>query len=250
MALPIIVFSIVFRNKLSDTGAWGSIIAGIFTYIGSSFLGLLVFYNTLSMQRIKELEDKICIDIDILADEDIKNGFFVPYSEDKIDKNDFKYHHYSGENNRFSKAEFTRFNYVFFSVQNTNDHIPVRVNPISLYSVNNNRLIKSEINSVFSDMEYKTYLEFKQTKQAYFGVPNDILNNEYFKYHKYHICYLVLDCVSVKGEKLYYIVEYIFGKSLGLGQTKTLSKEEYDRLMEKKGAPITLTSYHKQLLKQ
>ena len=55
LVVSLAVFIIVFWEKLYDAGAWGSLVAGLFTYIGSSFLGLVVFYNTQSEQRQKEI---------------------------------------------------------------------------------------------------------------------------------------------------------------------------------------------------
>lgn len=51
--------SVAYKNRIKKT-----IVAGLFTYIGSSFLGLVVFYNTQSEQRQKEIEDQIVVQIE------------------------------------------------------------------------------------------------------------------------------------------------------------------------------------------
>ncbi len=68
LLVSLAVFIFVFWNNLGDVGAWGSIVAGVFTYLGSSFLGVVVFYNTQCQQRQKEIEDQIVVEINYYLD--------------------------------------------------------------------------------------------------------------------------------------------------------------------------------------
>ena len=102
------------------------------------------------------------------------------------------------------------------------------------------------MHSLFSDMDDNEYIEFKQVKKHFFGAPAELLNREYFKTHKHLNCFVVIKCISIKGEISYLILDYVLGETLAPGRERMLDEKEYERLVEKKGVPIVLTSYNKQ----
>ena len=66
LVLPLCILLAVFTNffrdasRIKDFSAWGSIVAGIFTYIGATVLGIVSYYNTwLNQYRIERLDYSI-----------------------------------------------------------------------------------------------------------------------------------------------------------------------------------------------
>lgn len=238
------VFIIVFWDKLYDVGAWGSLVAGIFTYLGSTFLGVVVFYNTQFQQRQKEIEDQIIVYIKQSSDYDHNDEHYIPYTYEKIEKEQFKFNYF-----RFGKAPISiDFNesgkdarYLRFSVTNRNTHIPIFVQPKSMYFIDfEGRVQTIDSFYYFTDSHDNEPLDYRQTKVSFIGTNNSLLDIDYYKNGKKNlVCYVLISLKSISNAKLYALFRYDLSDSFTVATPKFLSEEDYKNSTEKYGYPVS-----------
>lgn len=238
--VSILTYIIVFWQKLYDVSAWGSLVSGIFTYFGSSFLGIVVYFNTLSSQRQQEILNQISIHVRPLFDTNKEHMFIIPFAEEAIDKEGIKCSIETGE------RPSGKNNYVGVEIINRNPTTPIYIEDIKVYSVINNQLYYSDYSKMYSDLESYESLDYKQKRTIYIGSNEKFIRTDYYKDHPYQICFITFRITSVTGQVLYAIYEYIFGETLGLSPVKLISEDEYQRRMKLNNSPIIITKYHKQ----
>lgn len=237
LAVPVIVFLKVFENKLYNVGAWASLVAGIITYLGSSFLGVVVFYNTQATQRQKEIEEQISVDIKYGLKNTEKPSFFIPWIDDDIDKNQFFYH-CTKYKKSIEEANAENLCYLYFEIKNINPHIPIRVEPISIYVLKGKRLIDAGYNSYYSDMNDSDSIDYKQIKRCYIGTNKTLLKNDYYLNDENQLCYVGVKITSIKGQVLYATLGYYMGVSFGVGGPYFFTEKEYKENISKWGGPV------------
>lgn len=249
LIISLTVFAIVFWDRLNDVGAWGSVIAGIFTYLGSSFLGLVVFYNTLSQQREREIEDQIMVEINYYLDPDkrMDTGFFVPSTDDEINKEQFTSHH-TKYHKSLDECDPNQMRYLYYEVTNRNTHVPIYVEPVSIYVLSGKKLVDAEYYSYYSDTNDNDAIDYKQKKRCYIGTNKKLLKDDYFLSDNFQLCYVAIRISSIKGQVLYASFEYFMGSTLGKARPKFATEEEFKERVAKLHAPVYSMMYLKQTL--
>lgn len=245
LVVSLAVFIIVFWGELYDIGAWGSLVAGVFTYIGSSFLGLVVFYNTQSEQRQKEIDDQIDVQINYYSGYDEQAGYFVPFSDDEIDKANYT-NHYTRYYHPSDISTHNNMVYLYFEVVNRNTHIPVYIEPVSIYVFNGKNFIDANFYSYYSDSSDSDAIDYKQKKCCYIGTKKELLKNDYFNKDENQLCFLSFKVTSIKGQIQYVTCEFFMGKTLGKGMPKFHSEKEFQKRVLELGVPFYTTEYLKQ----
>lgn len=238
--VSMLTYIIVFWKRLYDVSAWGSLVSGIFTYFGSSFLGLVVFFNTLSSQRQQEILTQISIEVRPLFDLNENNTFFIPCAEDTIDKNIFQYSIEQG----VRPNEMN--NYLGLEVINRNPNTPIYIENVTAYSVIKDHLYYCNYSKLYSDLRFYEPLDYKQKRTIYIGSSEKFIRTDYYKDHPYQICFITFKITSVTGQVMYAIYDFVFGGTLGLSPVKLISEDEYQRRMDRNNSPIIITKYHKQ----
>ena len=243
LLISVIIFCVVFKNELFDISAWASMIAGIATYIGSSFLGIVVFYNAWVQVKIQEKNDEMLLDLQ--PGVTIENGFFIPLLEGEIDK---KKHIYSFKicSGSTKELENLDFHYLQLTMTNMTYTMPSHIKVEGLYFVNSqNRVERIRQYSVVSDFNFDSMIDYKQTTTIYIGASSKMFTRDYYTRHKYFNCFVVLKVSNPKGQVQYHIVDYVLGKTFGQSK-KMLSEKQYSDRCKKYGGPIVLTQYNKQ----
>lgn len=226
------IFLIVFWNELYDVGAWGSLVAGIFTYLGSTFLGVVVFYNTQSQQRQKEIEDQIFVDIIGDTSYDKKSGYSIPYTDEEIDKEVF-YLLTRQWHNTPDGCDENNMSYLYYQVTNRNTHVPVYVEPISILVHDGKKTQNARFNLYYSNTNDFDAVDYKQTKKCYIGSKKELLMPDYYKKNKNLKYYLIIKLSSRKGEVLYATLEYYMGKTLSMSQPRFFTKQSFIKVLDK-----------------
>ncbi len=242
LLISLVVYIIVFwGDGLNDAGAWGSLVAGIFTYIGSSFLGIVVFYNTQSQQRQKEIEDQINVKVKCLSSYNPQTNWFIPYTSEIIDKSIYRYYFFhfgSMPVGASLEIQENKLNYLFFSVTNLNNHIPIYIEPLSIHTFDNNKSLQDIGGfSLYSDMPTGNPIDYKQTLNCYLGVNNSIISTEYYKNKRFLFCYILIK-IKANNQTLYAILSYTFGKSFGTSEPVYLTEEEYKLRLNRDGSAV------------
>lgn len=236
--VSLIAFITVFWNTLYDVSAWGSLVSGIFTYLGSTFLGLVVFYNTLCQQRQKEIDDQIIVEISHYIKDDNKEPYYyIPFSYDDINKTEYCYGEvYPQQNIKANTPQ--NINFLYFEVTNRNTHVPIYVKPITIHVLNGEKFVDVGFKSYYSDMRDVDAVDYKQTKKCFIGTNNNLLRDDYFLTDENQLCYVTIKITSVKGQVLLASFEYLMGMNLLTGKLLFETEEEYNEIIEKYGAPI------------
>lgn len=247
LVVSLAVFIIVFWERLYDAGAWGSLVAGLFTYIGSSFLGLVVFYNTQSEQRQKEIEDQIVVQIEYISDFDMEAKCFVPFLDKDIDKKKFL-EHSSRYQNDANEASLDNMRYLYYEVTNRNTHIPVYVEPVSIFVFNGKKFVDVGYCSYYSDMNDSNAIDYKQKKCCYIGTNKELLKSDYYKEDEFQLCYLAFRMTSIKDQIQYVACEFFMGGTLGTSRPRFFTEEEIKNRVNKLGTPFYTPMYLKQTI--
>lgn len=233
LVASLVVFIIVFRGELYDVGAWGSLVAGVFTYIGSSFLGLVVFYNTQSQQRQKEIDNQIDVQINLLSGFKKQSGYYVPCLINQIDRTKYTYNFI-----RYSNLSYNNMSYLYFEVINRNPCIPVYIEPVSIYVFTGKKFIDAGYFSYFSDMDDSIAIDYKQKKCCYIGTKKELLKYDYYKEDEKQLCYLSFKISSIKGQIQYAACELFMGDTLSTSKPRFFTEEEFEKRVEKLGTPF------------
>ena len=246
LVVSLAVFIVVFWGELYDVGAWGSLVAGVFTYIVSSFLGLVVFYNTQSQQRQKEIDDQIDVRINYYSGYDERAGYHVPFSDDEIEKTKYPYHY----TRYYHPSDISTHNmtYLYFEVKNRNTHIPVYIEPVSIYVFTGKKFIDANFYSYYSDLSDSDAIDYKQKKSCYIGTKKELLKSDYYIEDEIQLCYLAFKISSVKGQTQYVACEFFMGRTLGAGKPRFFTEEVFFNNVSKLGTPFFSTHYLKQTI--
>ena len=233
LVVSLAVFIVVFWGELYNVGAWGSLVAGVFTYIGSSFLGLVVFYNTQSQQRQKEIDNQINVQINISSGFEKQSGYFVPYLINQIDRTKYTYNML-----QYIDLSHNNMSFLYFEVINRNPYIPVYVEPVSIYVFTGKKFIDAGCCSYFSNMDDSFAIDYKQKKCCYIGKKKELLKYDYYKEDEKQLCYLSFKIASIKGQIQYAACEFFMGVTLGTSNPRFFTEEEFEKRVKKLGTPF------------
>ena len=244
LILPVSIFCLVFWDCLNDVSAWASMIAGIATYLGSAFLGVLVFYNSWVQTEFNKKLDNI--DVIFNADFTMRDGNVSPYKKEEIDES---------IKNCYSKTftgDFTikDFTYIGFKIINNNFYTPVTVSIEGIYYLDEEQKIeKCPQTEICSNSLETMIIDYKTKVESYYGVPKSILQIDYYETYKWANCIFLFKVINTKGEIKYYVKEFWFAKNV-MGNTRVLTQSQYDSNIKKLGIPIEITYFNKQLFKR
>ena len=138
--IGIISYCIVFQKGNPDASAWGSIIAGLFTYLGTITLGIFTFYHTWQQEKIQALLREIKVRIDLYAD--FEDGFFIPFSEDELNSYyDLSYKSERVEHSTEQGKDIDSWGFLGFEVENINSLITFDIKFIGIFFVDKDLFI-------------------------------------------------------------------------------------------------------------
>ena len=244
LIIPVAIFCIAFRHELRDVSAWASMIAGIATYLGSAFLGVLVFYNSWIQTELNNQLD----DINVIFNPCfyMRDGNVSPYKKEEIE--DTIQNCYPKTFNRYFRIK--DFTYVKFEIINNNFYTPVTASLEGIYFLNDEQKIqKCEQTEICSNSLETMIIDYRTKVISYYGIPEVILQCDYYKTYNWTNCIFVFEVTNTKGQIKYYVKDFWFAKNV-LGDNRILSKQQYEKNIEKLGVPIEITYFNKQLFKR
>lgn len=245
LVIPVFIYCRVFWGQLNDSSAWASIIAGIATYLGSAFLGIVVYYNSWVQIEQQELNENLKIDVRLCAD--LKDGYFVPYSEDQIET-DSPYRSQSFE--KQTSSEEMPANYLSFELANHNPYVSFYFSVAAVYYVNEmNQLSKIDRFKLNASRDPNINLDYKENIRCYLGCSSDLLKRDYYTQQKYNNWFVILKIRTQKNKTKYLILDYVLGQTLGVFKYY-LDEKTFNKHMKENGCPIRLTNYNRQFFKK
>ena len=239
------LFCLVFRNKLCDAGAWGSLIAGLFTYFGTISLGIFTFFHTWQQELFQASLREI--KAEIFLDTTLENEFFIPYSENELSLcNDLPYKCERFEHSTAQGKDIEEWNFLGFSVRNINHLVNFSVKVVGIYLVNNEHKVqevKDRIKIWASNNNEP--IDYKQTYSCFVGCDAKILSRKYMESHQYSNWFIVFSMTDSNMKVKYVICDYVLGQTFDQ-KKHIISEDEYQKRIKAHGTPIILTSYNKQ----
>ena len=226
LVAPPIVFICCFDDP-SNAGAWGSLLAGISTYLGAAFLGVIVFYHSWTQQCVTENLNKITV---IFAFNAEHNGeWYVPYSFSKVKMDKFKYVD--------SRSSESRNGYLYFSVTNINERIACSIDFISMYYSFGQKIEEYNKYDLYTDLPLIEPLDYKKRLTGFIGGGLNVFDFEYYKKSSKVDYYFVFRITSLKQDKYYVIIHFYLGKDRDF-ECSYISEKEYNKRIKKFGNPL------------
>lgn len=217
-------------KKIDDISSWGSIISGTLTYFGASFLGVFVFYNSWQQIERDKVHKRILYDLEMLADYDEENGFFIPLSFEKIPKT-----HIKNQGLVTNTAAGPKdLNYFGLRLTNLGKTSIKKINILNFYFTKDKKIIKDYIYYTFSDWNQNYLLEYKELACIYIGLDKKIFPEKYYIQKKNMLFFMQIDLTDEYGEKTVEFMGVVLGKSLGKVSTQKMTIEKYKEIVRRK----------------
>lgn len=172
LILPFLILLLVFTygfqdfSKISDFSAWGSIVAGIATYIGAAVLGVITYYNSwMQDYRKKELDYSIEL-LNIL-----ENSFANFFSKENI-KVEVYYHYefYSGDWQIDKEYRYKRF-----VLNNYNRNYPIKIEICKVEMVGETTIDCTDNIGLYTSFNLAESVEYKSNSEIFLGINADYL---------------------------------------------------------------------------
>lgn len=248
LALPTVGL-IVFCCKLkpgSEPGAWASMISGIFTYVGSTLLAVIVFYHTFVIDKKHELSETMKFTISPFAD--WSGIHFIPFSSSKINSS---YTYFSAIYEGPSTLDtFDDFSFIEIRIQNLNKDYPLTVKIAGIYYIDTAGKVQECSNFVCkSKSDIHLPLDFKDKHEMYIGLPENILAVDFDKKQACFNLFLVLEFNDTLGKQLFAVEDYVLSSTFGTNRQR-YSPKKYHKLIKKQGHPIVLTKTNRIHIKE
>lgn len=243
----VIIYCIVFKNELLNAGAWGSIIAGLFTYWGTITLGVFTFFHTWQQEKFQSSLQEIRVEIELHATS--RNDCFVPYSEDELELNyklPYKYEH--REHYATAGEEIETWNFIGFTVKNLNRFINFDIEIVGIFFVNHENELQ-EVRNRFKIWvsSHPAPIDYKQSFTYFVGCDAQLLSKEYFKKQNRINWFVVFSMTDSNMKMKYAICEYDLGEYFGINKS-IISAKEYQKRVKENGTPIIMTSQNRTAL--
>ena len=246
LGVPILIYCWVFIKELKDVSAWASIIAGIATYLGAAFLGVLVYYNSWVQTELANRLDEI--DILISPKYMYKDGYHVPFTkEDVIKFADPSYEFISRRSGKIIPDQYPSI--VQFTFRNNNCYTPIAVSIEGIYYLDENmEMKKCEQVEIARNVPERIFFDCHSPTVAFYGMSSNILKHDYYKNNSVPNISFVFRISNTKGAVKYYVYNAAYHKSV-LENSRFLSEKQYIQNTEKQGYPIIITPFNRQVRK-
>ena len=209
LVLGIFIFCLIFWNCLNDVSAWASMIAGIISYMGSSILGIFVFYHSwVQVKRQDELED---ISVIVSATGNDATSLAL-YQEDIIKTKYPRVVSRMVSTRTQSKYDVT--NYIKINLTNCNYFLPIELEISDMHYLNdNNEFINIYPIKTRSNVDLTLPICFKEKTEFLIGIPNEVFLENRFLDHSVYVVSISLKFKNPKDNIRYGVIKFIGGKS-------------------------------------
>ncbi len=221
MFLTVAVYSGWFRQceNLRSADCWNSVISYAVSYIGATFLGLIVFYNTRQRQHFEDKESKLKI---FFTSRPRRLEPLEFYTEEDIGT--VKAKCWGGSN-----SENTTLAYIKFNVRNYNYKFPMFIEfSAAYYADENGNILKANGYGFAMTTDTSMPLDYKEESDIYIGIDAQL-----FGKLPQRIAY-VFKCRNVKNVEKYYAYFITFFDTTCGGVVKSFDVEEYNNSLKTK----------------
>ena len=226
--VSMVIFCAIFWCKLNDVSAWASIIAGLFTYIGTVILSLFVYYHTWrQVGQQKNLEK-----LNIVVEQRLSTNGFKPFTRNEIDKSKYSFEYYRVKDSRTKfKKDFYYFELLINNINNNpNSYFSFEIE--NVYYIDKGENVKSfDYFSVISDTNYNEPVDYKQKVDCFVG-SDDVSLFKQINEGKPITFYISLKITDAKNNISYLELEYYLADFFGCNHY-FYSESQYKKRTEK-----------------
>lgn len=173
LILPFLILLLVFTNgfhnfeRVGDFSAWGSIVAGIATYLGAAVLGVISYYNTW-VQDYKKKELDYSIELLNIVNDGYAN--FFNFEDIGI----AKYFHF--ELNADHYSDYKNCRYKRFIINNYNASYPMRIEICKVEMVGETISTDCLVNAnLFTSFNLMESIDYKTDSELFLGIQESLL---------------------------------------------------------------------------
>lgn len=243
LVIGIFTFCLIFWNCLNDVSTWASMVAGIISYIGSSILGIFVFYQSwVQVKRQDELED-ICVVVSATGDDATSLSL---YQENIIKTRYPRVVSRMASLKTQSKYDVT--NYIKINLINCNYFLPMELEISDIHYLNdNNEFINIYPIKTRSNVDLALPISFKEKVEFFIGIPNEVFLEKRFLDHSVYVVSVSLKFKNPKDNIRYGVIDFIGGKSFRTS-IRLLNEKEKKAIEKKYGTLLFLDESDKSYL--
>ena len=236
----VIFFCLVFKNNLYDISAWASISSGLFTYIGTSFLSIFIYYNSWKDNTIGYNKNIPDIEVQCMGEFiEEKNTFSLFDYKDIKDEMKIMFI----ENNAQIVNKIENFKFYQITIKNLSLNKIKNISPCFYLTIEDEKYHKNY--TFFAGLTNHNFpLDYKESTTLYFGVEKQKIE-ELYKDKYFSVLRFVYFVQYENNEKDYLISDAILGNTLGTG-TNFINLNAQNKDTE---FPYKVSKYYKQFLK-
>lgn len=214
---------------------WNNIISYTVSYIGTIFLGLIVFFNTCQRQYFDDREANLKVKITARPNNLNPLKF---YSAENIERLTPKC---SGGSNSANK----KLAYIKFNITNYNYKFPMFVESFkAFYADDKENICEIKDYEFASQTDNFMPLDFKEEKNIYIGI-----DENYFEKLPQNIAY-VFKCSNVKDVSKYYVYFMFFHKDMYERHIESMKAKDYEKAISKHKQPLEKWKFYLTLGKE
>ena len=210
-------------QNLCSADCWNSIISYTISYLGATFLGMIVFFNTRQRQYIDDRESNLKVYFTVRPYNIEPLKFYTKENLETV-----KSKCWGGSNSGNKTLAYIKFN-----IKNYNYKFPMFVEFSSAYySDENANILKTNGYGFSMTTGDSMPLDYKEESDIYIGIDEDL-----FKRLPQSIAY-VFKCRNVKDIEKYYVYFITFSDRSYSGVIKSFSEKEYNNSLLKEKQPF------------
>lgn len=227
--IPIIVLTVFY---FIDGESKFDFATAITTYLCTTYLAVLVYYNSWKQERSIYFSEAIHVDYIPLFKSD-SQGFMRCFDETEIyDDCDLV-----SVSVKSPKEKIIEYKYTGVIIKNLNINNPIKIKINGVYLLNEDEVINVS-NKIKTNITEYDWLEYKQDGKYFCGFCSTYFDDDYFQNNKKFVCYLIFEISTIKNETVYYIIENEFQKNFLTPMGTLIDKKNYDKLIAKHGISI------------
>ena len=183
MALIIIstfIMIVIFSNKfedftlLKDFGGWTSLISGLLVFVGSTFLALVVFYNTWQRQKKEDALNELSVRATARFFS-IQENIIIPYTKEQVDSHCKELGTW-GHRGVNAELKEEKISYIQIKIQNMQFKYPMFFEYIDAYCINEKETLEKIPTEFKATHTFQTPIEYREKAWCYVGIFNKYIS--------------------------------------------------------------------------
>lgn len=238
--IMIVIFSKGFQDftLLHDFGGWTSLISGLLVFIASTFLALIVFYNTWQRQRKEDELNELSVKATARFFSTQEN-IIVPYTKEQVDSHCKELGTW-GHKGVTKALKEEKVSYIQIKIQNMQFKYPMFFEYVDAYCLDEENQTLERIPTEFKTTHsFQTPIEYREQAWCYIGVFDKYISKEnQIIMNKNKPVFYIFNFRNAYGDDRFYFIQANNFVGFIDENSPWLSKEEYAKSMQEEKHPF------------